>query len=684
MTRTKTYYNPDGRLQQAQLLGTGGSSASVAYTYQPDGLPATIATTGSLGMSTETFGYDNLGQLTSWQGDTGAPTVTYSYDNYGRLTSRSWSSETANYNAFGTNAGSAAWTVQVNGGTSEAYRHDAWGRVTNTPAVGLTYDPADKVVQLVETATGQIDTLKHDALGNRVLTILGSNGSAGSLLTLDDMFELKRTATVTEGRCRLRAEGAIVGDVVRTNGAARTAAFYLANTVGSVVAEASSASGSVVARSRRDPFGNLQTNPQTPYLAKDPVAANPDGTSRLGFGDHERDPNWGLVDMAARFYSPRLGRFTSPDPSVGNLSDRRYLNPFSYVLNSPTSYFDPLGYAAECGNCTPPSPQPTGGPGGPGGPGPGGDPGQGQCDNCGPDVKDPVGDDWRATKHGVAKAAHWTARVVVKGAGAVGDFFGYGGGDSGSFVNNTPVDPTKSYRGTSIDGKLHLTTVPKPTMNVSGGTMNMAVPNSMGVGMAPSVSSSATQGGNNPFPGNGGNTLAQEGFLRDLYDAVKSFSEVGARCSVGPCSDATNDILDLSQNHLSIGGETETTLSLPKFLGGGVGTFGLNLQLSLGGFTDSESGLFVYRPGPDVKGSGISAGSSFGFNLSLGKGPWAGAFDNYGGGFGPLSTSVFVSPGWRGTGQGWVGWTFGRSLGLSTPLGGSYTQTNYKQLTTVP
>src|SRR6185436_10244190 len=116
----------------------------------------------------------------------------------------------------------------------------------------------------------------------------------------------------TEGRCRLRAGERLVGDVVRTGTASRTATFYLEDNVHSVVAEASS-SGTVTARARRDPFGNSFTSSTTPYLASDPAAADPDGTSRLGFGLHNRDKGWGLVDMHLRAYSPRLGRFISPD-----------------------------------------------------------------------------------------------------------------------------------------------------------------------------------------------------------------------------------------------------------------------------------------------------------------------------------------------------------------------------------
>jgi RHS repeat-associated protein len=341
MSMSESYYLPDNSLQTTQVAGT--NSASVTYAYQFDGLVASSSTSVPGSSYTETFDYDNLGELTSWKPTSTAPAVTFAYDNYGRLTSRSWSSETVTYDAFAL----GAWTVKVNGGTPDSYVHDEFGRVTNTPAAKFTYDALDQVVQLTEVGSNQVDLLKHDAFGNRVLTVYGANGSAGSLVNLNDLFELKRSGSTTEGRCRLRVGGKTVGDVVRTNTAARTATFYLTNAVGSVVAELSSATGTVTARSRRDPFGNILTNPNSPSLPKDPTGTNPDGTSRLGFGDHERDPNWGVVDMLARNYSPRLGRFLSPDSVIMNLHDRRTLNPFAYVGNNPVSLVDPDGHGVD-------------------------------------------------------------------------------------------------------------------------------------------------------------------------------------------------------------------------------------------------------------------------------------------------------------------------------------------------
>jgi len=374
LTRVTSYFLQDGRLKSASI-GTSTSRSQLDYTYQADGLPLTLALSGVGGSSTSTFANDNLGRLISWTPGSGAPAVTYGYDSDGNLLSRTWSGETVTYGTALSGATMTARTVTTQRGTAAAqtdtYQVDAFGRVSDTPAVSIRMTDDSRVGSITEKANGQIDTLIYDGLGARVLTRYGSRGSAGSLLEIGDLFELKRDGTNstagTVGRCRLRSGDRLVGDIVRSGTAARTATFYLEDGVHSVLAEVSSG-GTVTARKRRDPFGNSFTSSTQPFLPSDPSAANPDGSSRLGFGSHNRDQSWGLVDMVARAYSPRLGRFISPDLIIGNPQDRREFNPFAYVQNNPTSKYDPLGLdGGGVGSGPPP-----GGGGPPGGPGPDG------------------------------------------------------------------------------------------------------------------------------------------------------------------------------------------------------------------------------------------------------------------------------------------------------------------------
>jgi RHS repeat-associated protein len=345
LTKVNSYYPQNGLLASSGLNGSNGQLVE-SYTYQANSLPATFGASGIGGTWASTFGYDNLGQLDSWQTVSGGPTVFYQYDSDGNMMYRWWT--VGDLVTYARSSLALTKTTLPFGGTAQTdtYQVDQWGRTYDTPAVTLTYDASDEITTVVEKANGnQTDTIIHDGLGNRVATTYG-NGSGGDyLLTLmGGLYEYRFTAATggREERCRLVVDGRTEGDVVTSNTAGRSATFYLTDNLGSAVAEGGSA-GTVTARLRRDPYGNLLSNPSHPSLPPDVSGTNPDGTSSFGFTERDRQTNWGLVDMRARLYSPALGQFISPDPVVGNLFDRRDYNPFAYAHNSPTALRDPTG-----------------------------------------------------------------------------------------------------------------------------------------------------------------------------------------------------------------------------------------------------------------------------------------------------------------------------------------------------
>jgi RHS repeat-associated protein len=64
-----------------------------------------------------------------------------------------------------------------------------------------------------------------------------------------------------------------------------------------------------------------------------------------GFTKHEHDDDVLLINTVGRLYDFQLGRFLQVDPIIGNPSNSRSLNPYSYIGNNPLSGTDPTGYA---------------------------------------------------------------------------------------------------------------------------------------------------------------------------------------------------------------------------------------------------------------------------------------------------------------------------------------------------
>jgi RHS repeat-associated protein len=59
------------------------------------------------------------------------------------------------------------------------------------------------------------------------------------------------------------------------------------------------------------------------------------------------DASTGQLDMGARWYEPSLGRFSTPDPIMGELTSPLSLNRYLYGLGSPLTHTDPTGLSVR-------------------------------------------------------------------------------------------------------------------------------------------------------------------------------------------------------------------------------------------------------------------------------------------------------------------------------------------------
>lgn len=88
-------------------------------------------------------------------------------------------------------------------------------------------------------------------------------------------------------------------------------------------------------------------------------SSTPDDPIRQGYTGYEKDYESGLDFAQARYYNSKHGRFTSVDPltASANVKDPQTFNRYSYALNTPYKFTDPLGLISSstsaCGNwCT--------------------------------------------------------------------------------------------------------------------------------------------------------------------------------------------------------------------------------------------------------------------------------------------------------------------------------------------
>ncbi|MCA3029378.1 MAG: hypothetical protein ING66_12395, partial [Rhodocyclaceae bacterium] len=86
-----------------------------------------------------------------------------------------------------------------------------------------------------------------------------------------------------------------------------------------------------------------------------PATPTPDSIDGVvdnrGFTGHEMLDQLDLVHMNGRIYDPLIGRFLSADPILQDPMNGQSYNRYSYVMNNPTNFTDPTGFAA-CGETT--------------------------------------------------------------------------------------------------------------------------------------------------------------------------------------------------------------------------------------------------------------------------------------------------------------------------------------------
>ncbi len=286
----------------------------------------------------------------------------YTYDNLNRIGSYN----EAQYNG-------SSWTYNVSGQT---FNYDRYGNRQITATLGGVngYNPTyntsnNRIVGLTYDAVGNITydgwrTMTYDA-NNKLVSASSGTGSGGYVYNANGSRVIRTANGVTTWQI-YGLEGELVAEYA-ANGAVGSPQKEYGYRSGQllVVAEGSNvrwlvtdhlgstrmtaeATGSLTGMKRQDylPFGEdlytgLRRNGGNGQYGYEPPAS----TVRQRFTGYERDVETGLDYAQARMYANWQGRFTSPDPllsSAKSLQPQSW-NRYSYCLNQPLKYIDPLG-----------------------------------------------------------------------------------------------------------------------------------------------------------------------------------------------------------------------------------------------------------------------------------------------------------------------------------------------------
>ncbi len=384
---TTTRRSFDARSGRLTGIDTALGAAAIqddAYAWRTDGLLQSRRSGTGAAARTETFVHDRLGRLkeasTPLSGG-GARTLSMAYDRLGNLTSRA-SSVAGDLDvavtAFGAGPAApgptAATTVTV-GASTHTLSYDAGGRVTRDDDGGA--DGTDRHFEwnargllkravagasLADPAPESAEEYAYGPDGERYYRRSAWRDESGDGDPTHPVehrfyvgsFEERIGAGAGGPRVEtVRIAGAVLH--TRTTGAAGDAAgaatvresirYLHRDHLGSVRA-VTDADGTVVSRAAYDPFGGRRL-PDGTREAGEAERAAAAGDAALdparGFTGHEQLDRLGLVHMGGRVHDPRLGRFLSPDPVVGNPGSSQSWHAYSYVGNSPMSFTDPTG-----------------------------------------------------------------------------------------------------------------------------------------------------------------------------------------------------------------------------------------------------------------------------------------------------------------------------------------------------
>ncbi len=205
---------------------------------------------------------------------------------------------------------------------SEGYNYDSEGNLTSNPENQLfQYDAENRQTQVTNTASNTTANYQYDGGGKRVRKTFGN----------------EETIFVYDAFGKMVAE---YSNIIETH--PKSVSYLTTDALGSprIITDQT---GQVVSRHDYMPFGEEVMANVGGRTTVQGYAGN-DGVKQQ-FTGYERDGESGLDYAQARYFSSKHGRFTSVDPLTASASMKnpQTFNRYSYAMNSPYKFVDPLG-----------------------------------------------------------------------------------------------------------------------------------------------------------------------------------------------------------------------------------------------------------------------------------------------------------------------------------------------------
>ena len=265
---------------------------------------------------------------------------------------------------------STAKTSSTSGTTcwDDQFGYDPWANLLTIGRISGYTCSNEELLNVAATAKNQIGGYTYDAAGNLINDGLGHTytfnaenqlicaANTAYLYDGDGKRVKKATGCTTPVVSKLYWYGTGSDALAETNASGTASAiyiffggrritrvdvpsqvvhYYFSDHLGSANVVTSS-TGGIQDESDYYPFGGER------------VITNSD-PNNFKFTGKERDSESGLDNFGARYDSSGIGRFVSPDPLGGFISDPQSLNRYSYVRNNPTNLTDPSGLQTQGG-----------------------------------------------------------------------------------------------------------------------------------------------------------------------------------------------------------------------------------------------------------------------------------------------------------------------------------------------